>query len=114
MKKTPSIGLVSSELVVPGRDCCGLARLAVVPSFVNESSFCLGKRAGWMSATAAAASRMCVGWKGRRGSGMLWASGWQMCSEDWGRPGGWVEIQSGRGGDRHSGREEPGRGEGLF
>nr|KAF6282429.1 hypothetical protein mMyoMyo1_010073 [Myotis myotis] len=33
------------------------------------------------------------GVEGQAGSGMLQAPDWQMCSEDWGRPGGWVESQ---------------------
>lgn len=33
------------------------------------------------------------GVEGQAGSGMLQAPDWQMCSEDWGRPGGLVESQ---------------------
>lgn len=31
---------------MPGKDCSGLAKLAVFPSFVDKSSLCLGSKLG--------------------------------------------------------------------
>lgn len=54
---------MSSELAVSGRVCSGLAGLAVVPSFVDKSSFCVGWK-GWVDECCSE-----QGWKARQALG---------------------------------------------
>ena len=102
-------------LAVPGRDCSGLATLAVVPSLADKSSFCLGSKLG-------GSVLLLLRWAGHvRGGRVGRALG--CCGSQAGRcvPRTRVALQDELGFSqveeevmRHPGREEPGRGEGLF